>query len=139
MPAPSARAFFARLANRPASRRPASFATGSDAVGGGAGHAEDVRPQPQMAGRPARAASEELSLDTIFRAGDADAERSRGGYSFDQFYSGGGGQGDDGAPTVRTTTGVDRETGRQAAGGMGGGGGSDIEQFTAWLEGLKKK
>src|SRR5262249_12833082 len=73
-----------------------------------------------LRGKPTREANSELSLDSVFRqptpahAGD----HSSGGFSFDQFFAGErtedlGGPAPQGAP-------------------------DDIEQFNAWLNGLKK-
>jgi hypothetical protein len=89
------------------------------------------RDEPQ--GRPTRAASNELSLDHVFRGTpEASSSSDGGGFSFDQFFSdarpGGGG---DSAPAVAA-----HDTGRS---GGPSGDAHDIEQFTAWLEGLKKK
>jgi hypothetical protein len=75
-----------------------------------------------LIGRPAREASSELSLDRVFRqptpahAGEASA----GGFSFDQFFAGEG--------TEDSEAGA---TGKPADD-------DDIEQFNAWLNGLKK-
>jgi tetratricopeptide (TPR) repeat protein len=89
------------------------------------------RQEPQ--GRPTRAASSELSLDKVFRGSNEGAPPADGGFSFDQFFSDSRSTGGDvaAAPTVSPP-----DTGR---GGAGGGDAHDIEQFTAWLEGLKKK
>ena len=88
------------------------------------------RPEPQ--GRPTRAASSELSLDKVFRGSSEAAPPADGGFSFDQFFSDSRGGGDvAAAPTVSAP-----DTGRS---GGGAGDAHDIEQFTAWLEGLKKK
>ncbi len=84
------------------------------------------RSEPQ--GRPTRAASNELSLDHVFRGAPEGAPATDGGFSFDQFFSDARTSGGDAAAAAP-------ESGR-------GGGSSDphdIEQFTAWLEGLKKK
>jgi hypothetical protein len=87
------------------------------------------RPEPQ--GRPTRAASSELSLDHVFRGAPEGAPPADGGFSFDQFFS------------DSRTSGGDASTPAAASsdGGRGSGSGDahDIEQFTAWLEGLKKK
>jgi hypothetical protein len=75
-----------------------------------------------LVGRPAREASNELSLDRVFRqptpahAGEA----STGGFSFDQFFAG-----------ERTEDSEADDTGKPADD-------DDIEQFNAWLNGLKK-
>jgi hypothetical protein len=73
-------------------------------------------------GRPARLAERELSLDHLFRDG---SDGSAGSTSMDEFYHppapGGAAdsaQREPGAPEERT---------------------ADLRQFTAWLEGLKKK
>ncbi|HEX6050437.1 MAG TPA: tetratricopeptide repeat protein [Gemmatimonadaceae bacterium] len=85
-------------------------------------------------GRPTRAASNELSLDRVFRGAPEGSPPPDGGFSFDQFFSdapraSGGDAG--GAPVTSATS--------QDAEGGDGGDSHDIEQFTAWLEGLKKK
>jgi len=82
-------------------------------------------PEPErdsLVGRPAREASTELSLDRVFRqATPAHAgEASAGGFSFDQFFAG-----------ERTE---DSEAGAPGKPGDD----DDIEQFNAWLNGLKK-
>ena len=86
------------------------------------GHSE-----PQ--GRPTRVASNELSLDHVFRGTPEAAPAAEGGFSFDQFFSDSQGSGD--AAAAATTP----ESGR----GGESADAHDIEQFTAWLEGLKKK
>jgi hypothetical protein len=89
------------------------------------------RPEPQ--GRPTRAASNELSLDRVFRGAPEGPPPSDGGFSFDQFFS------------DSRTSGGDAATAPVASNASEGGSSSesgeshDIEQFTAWLEGLKKK
>jgi cytochrome c-type biogenesis protein CcmH/NrfG len=87
------------------------------------------RGEPQ--GRPTRAASNELSLDHVFRSAPEGAPAADGGFSFDQFFSDSRSAGSDAAASATTA----QETGR----GDGSGDAHDIEQFTAWLEGLKKK
>ena len=88
------------------------------------------RPEPQ--GRPTRAASSELSLDKVFRGSAEASPPADGGFSFDQFFSDSRTGGDvAAAPTVSPP-----DIGRSAG---GSGDAHDIEQFTAWLEGLKKK
>jgi tetratricopeptide (TPR) repeat protein len=88
------------------------------------------RDEPQ--GRPTRAASSELSLDKVFRGPHEGAPPADGGFSFDQFFSDARPSGGDVAAPAMSPP----ETGR---GGGGAGDAHDIEQFTAWLEGLKKK
>jgi tetratricopeptide (TPR) repeat protein len=87
------------------------------------------RPEPQ--GRPTRAASNELSLDHVFRGAPEGAPPADGGFSFDQFFSDSRAPGGDSA----TPASVGPESGRSS----GSSDAHDIEQFTAWLEGLKKK
>jgi hypothetical protein len=69
-----------------------------------------------LPGRPTRAAAAELSLGDVFGSDAAASERAA---SFDEFFSAGTAD-----QPVRSP--LDEE-------------GSDMEQFTAWLEGLKKK
>ena len=87
------------------------------------------RPEPQ--GRPTRAASNELSLDHVFRGTPEGAPAPDGGFSFDQFFS--DSRASEGAAATPTTSAP--ESGRNS----GSTDAHDIEQFTAWLEGLKKK
>jgi hypothetical protein len=88
------------------------------------------RGEPQ--GRPTRAASSELSLDKVFRGAPEGATQADGGFSFDQFFSDARpSAGDVAAPAMSPP-----DTGRNAG---PAGDAHDIEQFTAWLEGLKKK
>jgi len=82
--------------------------------------------EPQ--GRPTRAASNELSLDHVFRGAPEAAPPPDGGFSFDQFFS------DSQASTVDAAA-----TTPESGGGEESADAHDIEQFTAWLEGLKKK
>ena len=84
--------------------------------------------EPQ--GRPTRAASNELSLDHVFRGAPGAAPAADGGFSFDQFFSDAQASGDDAAAAARAP---------EAVRGGESGDAHDIEQFTAWLEGLKKK
>jgi hypothetical protein len=86
------------------------------------------RSEPQ--GRPTRAASNELSLDHVFRGAPEGAPAPDGGFSFDQFFSDSQTAGGDAAAAAAAP-----ESGR----GGGSADAHDIEQFTAWLEGLKKK
>jgi tetratricopeptide (TPR) repeat protein len=79
-----------------------------------------------LAGKPARAASSELSLDHVFKdRSPSGGTGSPGGFSFDQFFAenaADAGAGSSGDPSI--------------AGGPAPG--DDIQQFNAWLEGLKK-
>jgi hypothetical protein len=87
------------------------------------------RAEPQ--GRPTRAASNELSLDHVFRGAPEGAPPADGGFSFDQFFSDSRASGADTEAPAATAP----DSGR----GPGSSDAHDIEQFTAWLEGLKKK
>jgi hypothetical protein len=80
------------------------------------------------AGRPSRAAERELSLDHLFRdvAPGGTAQGGGGGVTLDEFYSN-----PSAAPGSSTEPGS--ESGPEESGG------TDIRQFTAWLEGLRKK
>jgi len=84
-------------------------------------------------GQPTRAASNELSLDHVFRDSPrkSGAVRQSGGFSFDQFFS-------DGAAGRGKTEGtVDggEETPAQGTAKTD----DEVGQFTSWLEGLRKK
>jgi len=79
------------------------------------------------AGRPSRAADRELSLDHLFR--DVPPGGSAGGsVSLDEFYA-----------TPNAAQDSSTESGEASEPGAGEPGGTDIRQFTAWLEGLRKK
>ena len=107
-------------------------ATLSDAFGG---------PSPSVSatqGHPARPATNELSLDSIFResAPRPEPRREQSAFSFDQFFT-------DNAPPPRGAP----SPGASSSGPPGGSAGeqssadppSDAEQFSNWLTGLKKK
>ncbi len=84
-------------------------------------------PVPPIAGAPARRATEELSLDHVFRESHAPAPPETGGFSFDRFF-------ESNSPGPATPA---RETPIDAP--AAGGGDADIEQFNSWLQGLKKR
>ena len=90
------------------------------------------RSEPQ--GRPTRAASNELSLDRVFRGAPEGPPPTEGGFSFDQFFSDARPSGADATTTPQASNAPEGSQGSE-----GGGDTHDIEQFTAWLEGLKKK
>ena len=92
---------------------------------------EPHRPTP-LPGTPAHRAPDELSLDHVFRGAPEGAPPADGGFSFDQFFSDSRASGGDVAAPATAAP----ETGRSST---GSGDAHDIEQFTAWLEGLKKK
>ena len=78
-------------------------------------------PSPEPAGKPARQAATELSLDHVFRApGQRRSADDNSGFSFDQFFAGD----------------LSEESGGQKAPAAGDV--DDLEQFNAWLNGLKK-
>lgn len=86
---------------------------------------DDFLSESGAAGQPAREASSELSLDSVFRdaSSPAPAARPNGAMSFDDFFS--------------EENGESRNRGEQR-GEAGDAGPSDLETFHAWLEGLKK-
>jgi hypothetical protein len=98
------------------SDRPAE-APGRRAPGGGG-----------QGGRPAHAGGSELSLDQVFRETAPRNPRKSGAYSFDQFFSDGTPEGGRGGQPEDATAAKSSE-----------GPEGDLEQFTAWLEGLKRK
>ena len=147
----SVRTFFSRLARRPAvlpsqdtavSHAPSSanpdvpFAAAASALAnlfaaskppaadeGAASTLAGAYTDP--AGRPSRAADRELSLDHLFRDVPPGGSPA-GGVTLDEFYS-----------TPNAAQGSPTEPGE--APGSEEPGGTDIRQFTAWLEGLRKK
>jgi hypothetical protein len=154
----SVRTFFSRLARRPAAAAPHAPDTPSGGSGGGDGGAHPDVPfsvaasalanlfsaskPPQSdegaasmlagaftdpAGRPSRAAEKELSLDHLFRdVAPGGPAAGGGGVTLDEFYS---------APN--SAHGSTTESGSES--GAEDPSGTDIRQFTAWLEGLRKK
>jgi hypothetical protein len=148
--AESVRTFFSRLARRPAggASRPGTpsaddgshpdvpFASAASALAslftaskplpadeGAAAHLSGAYTNPT--GRPSRAADRELSLDHLFRDVPPGGSQT-GGMSLDEFYSPPNAEA--GSPTEPAEASESPESG-----------GSDIRQFTAWLEGLRKK
>jgi tetratricopeptide (TPR) repeat protein len=122
----SAGSIDALFGNRPAGSTEDSAASAlAQAFGGSEPEA------PPIAGQPARPAAGELSLDSVFREGSRGARVSQG-FSFDQFFSqhpegertSGGGRSSDEAST-------EGEPAERTA--------DDIEQFNAWLQGLKQR
>lgn len=88
---------------------------------------------PEIAGRPAHAATGELSLDSVFRDGPARPSRVTESFSFDQFFTGGRERGK-GETSPPTSSEVDTPTEPSAEHSA-----DDIEQFNAWLQGLKQR
>jgi hypothetical protein len=86
---------------------------------------------PPITGNPARPATGELSLDSVFREGGARGPRNSQGFSFDQFFS----QNADGE---RTSGGASSQE-NAAPGEPAERTADDIEQFNSWLQGLKQR
>jgi hypothetical protein len=79
---------------------------------------------PMLEGQPAHPASNELSLDQVFKvATPVRTEAQPEGFSFDQFFSGEASSSPTSPPNANTTPAE---------------GTDDIAQFNAWLNGLKK-
>ncbi|MEO7455142.1 MAG: tetratricopeptide repeat protein [Gemmatimonadaceae bacterium] len=89
--------------------------------------AEDA---PSIVGRPARAATAELSLDSVFRDGGARPPRTSQSFSFDQFFAGGDAKSVSGPRNSGELGDADVPAERSA---------DDIEQFNSWLQGLKPR
>jgi hypothetical protein len=89
-------------------------------------------PPPPITGNPARPASGELSLDSVFRDGSARTQRTSAGFSFDQFFSQNP-EGENTGGTARTSQELPAE-GEPAEKSA-----DDIEQFNSWLQGLKNR
>jgi hypothetical protein len=81
--------------------------------------------------RPGPRAADELSLENVFRGADrrSGAVRQPSGFSFDQFFA----EGAVAHGEARTTDPTGLPSAEDAPSP------DDIEQFNAWLEGLKKK
>jgi hypothetical protein len=87
---------------------------------------------PPITGNPTRQATGELSLDSVFRDGSSRGPRNSQGFSFDQFFTqhpegdrtSGGGRSSQETPP-------EGEPAQRSA--------DDIEQFNAWLQGLKQR
>ncbi len=89
----------------------------------------EVSAPPGITGRPAHAASGELSLDSVFRDGAARPPRTSQSFSFDQFFTGAGGR----ERTASRISGerampVEAPAERSA---------EEVEKFNSWLQGLK--
>jgi tetratricopeptide (TPR) repeat protein len=84
-------------------------------------------PDALIGGRPAHPAATELSLDHVFReGGSSPGGRSSAPVSYDQFFS------QPAQPNASSSHGAANTVPPDA-------GSDDIEQFNAWLQGLKKK
>ncbi len=118
---------------RPATSEDSAAAALAQAFGGSTSSVQEI------SGRPARAASGELSLDSVFRDGPSRPPRPSQAFSFDQFFSEGASSGN--APrtsgsqqTQRASDDVAADSERPAERSA-----DDIEQFNAWLQGLKQR
>ena len=121
-PGGSVDALFGHAAVGHEDERAAHALAGVFSEGNGAASAQPVQ------GRPTRAASSEISLDHVFRDNaQKAAPRRSAGFSFDQFFS-------ESAGGTASATPAPQGNASEAAESSG-----DIEQFNAWLEGLKKK
>ena len=89
--------------------------------------------QAPIVGRPARAASGELSLDSVFRDGPARPPRTSQSFSFDQFFTGTDER--NSGPTPARTSSELAAPGEAPAERSA----DDIEQFNSWLQGLKQR
>ena len=87
---------------------------------------------PAITGNPARQASGELTLDSVFREGGARGPRTSQGFSFDQFFS-------QSVEGDRTSGGEHTSQEGNASGEPAARSEDDIEQFNSWLQGLKQR
>ena len=115
----------------PAKSEDSAAAALAQAFGGAAEEA------PPLVGRPAHAATGELTLDSVFRDAPARAQRVSQNFSFDQFFAGGAVAGGERAGST-TPTRPSREIPAQDA-APAERTGEDIEQFNSWLQGLKPR
>ena len=93
--------------------------------------------EPLIVGRPARAASAELSLDSVFRDGPSRPPRNSQSFSFDQFFTAGAvnaGTADRPASDTPSTS-SEATPGEPPAERSA----DDIQQFNSWLQGLKPR
>jgi tetratricopeptide (TPR) repeat protein len=126
-PTPAGGSIDALFGNRPTGATEDSAASAlSQAFGGSAPDA------PPISGNPARQATGELSLDSVFRDGGNRGARNAQGFSFDQFFS----QTADGE---RTSGGAAASPENPASGEPAERTADDIEQFNSWLQGLKQR
>jgi tetratricopeptide (TPR) repeat protein len=103
-----------------AASRPADLAVAAPSKGNA------DREPTSLAGRPATPAATELSLDHVFRhATPAAGSATQSSFSFDQFFS---------QQAQQDVASSDAQPSSDASGGLS----DDIQQFNAWLEGLKK-
>jgi hypothetical protein len=125
----SVNVLFPQQTVRPADESAA--ATLSDAFGG------PSHPAVASTGHPARPATNELSLDSIFResAPPAEPRREASAFSFDQFFTDTAGAAPGPASSAPSATPAREAPSSSTADTLS----SDAEQFSTWLAGLKKK
>jgi hypothetical protein len=89
--------------------------------------AAPAAPASSLDGKPSAPAPNELSLDHVFRHATpaAGAAAQPPSFSFDQFFS---------QQAHQDVSAAESESGTEGSGGAS----DDIQQFNAWLEGLKK-
>ncbi len=119
----------ALFGTRPAGTSEDSAASALAQAFGGSGE-----PSPAIAGRPARAAMGELSLDSVFRDAPPRPPRASQNFSFDQFFSPESSSADRGTPSAPQATSDPAAPSEPAERSS-----DDIEQFNSWLQGLKPK
>jgi tetratricopeptide (TPR) repeat protein len=95
-------------------------------AGRNAGNPVNEEAPPTLPGRPSKPAATELSLDHVFRhATPAAGSGAHSSFSFDQFFS---------QQAQQDVAAADAEPSSGESAGLS----DDIQQFNAWLEGLKK-
>ena len=142
-PAPSMAPVSSAPANEPAAKSPSSgsidalfghrpIGTSEDSAASALAQAFGGTPEtPAITGHPARPASGELTLDSVFRESGARGPRNSQGFSFDQFFS----QSVDGDRTSGGRTSQEVPAPGEPAERTE----DDIEQFNSWLQGLKQR
>ena len=89
------------------------------------GENDQGQPEPPLPGRPSTPAASELSLDHVFRHATPATGSGAQGFSFDQFFS---------QQAQQDVAASEAEPANEGGAGQA----DDIQQFNAWLEGLKK-
>jgi hypothetical protein len=115
----------ALFGSRPASTSEDSAASALAQAFGGTGD------MPVITGRPARAATAELSLDSVFRDGPPRPPRVSQSFSFDQFFSE--------SAADSSPSGGSSAPESPAAGEPAERSADDVKQFNSWLQGLKPR
>ena len=97
---------------------------------------------PAITGRPARAASGELSLDSVFRDGPSRPPRTSQSFSFDQFFSESAATEVVSAPVASAGSASRGDASAEpvaASGEPAERSADDIQQFNSWLQRLKQR